>query len=259
MSNPEKKYKKSDLKLLRTNRAVKRLLLQKKPDFDKVLKEVKYLKELERLQSSMLQLQYHIIKNDLKLIVLFEGRDFAGKGGTIIACTEHLNPRSCKTIALNKPSDSQKQEWYFKRYVDLLPGAGEMIFFDRSWYNRAVVEPVNGFCTMAEYRTFMDEVNDFERMITNDGTHLLKIFLEISKYEQQRRIDIVEKNPLERWHLSDVDRNAQRLWDHYTEYEDKMFKKTHSKKLPWKKFKSDRSMIMHLEVMKYILDYFGLK
>ena len=256
MSKKAAKYSKSDLKLLGSNRAVKRLIMQDEPDFDQVLKELKYLNRLEELQSKMVQLQSWIIKNDYKVIVLFEGRDFAGKGGTINACTEHLNPRSCKNIALNKPSPSEEKDWYFKRYVKLLPTAGEMVFFDRSWYNRAVVEPVNGFCSNKQYEKFMSEVNDFEKMIANNGTRLIKIFLEISKKEQQRRINVVKKNPLERWHLTAVDKQAQKLWDKYTQYEHKMWKTTSTKLFPWIKFQSDDPYKMHLKVIEYILSQF---
>ena len=191
---------------------------EKNINISKVLESVRYEEELRLLQAELVNLQQWVTKHKLRVAILFEGRDAAGKGGAIKRFTEHLNPRSMRVVALSKPTDVERGQWYFRRYIKELPNPGEIVFFDRSWYNRAVVEPVNGFCTNEQYQTFMNQVNDFERMITESGIMLVKIYMSISKKEQAKRFEDIKNNPLKQWKMSRVDERAQELWDCYTTY-----------------------------------------
>ena len=227
-------YTEEDLQLLCSREGLKYLLKADKPSPAKVLKRLKYERELLYLQAELIRLQNWVIEKGERILIAFEGNEFAGKGGAIAAFVEHLNPRSIRQIALPKPSEIEDGQWYFQRYLKLLPNPGEMVFMDRSWYNRAILEPVNGFCTPSQHENFMLEVNEVEKMLWRDGIRIIKIFLAITKKEQARRIESVRNNPLKRWQLSPVDENAQAYWDQYQVYKEKAFAHTHSEFAPWK-------------------------
>ncbi|OEK00656.1 polyphosphate kinase 2 [Roseivirga sp. 4D4] len=248
-------YSIKDLKLLNSNLGIK-LLLQQGDQLnpDKVLRTVRAEKTLEDLQVELIKLQQWVIKNNKRVCLLFEGRDAAGKGGAIRRATHHLNPRNYKVVALPKPTDQERGQWYFQRYINKLPNPGEIVFFDRSWYNRGVVEPVNGFCTEEEYERFMAEVNNFEQMITNDGIILIKFYFSITKEEQAKRFEDIKNNPLKRWKMSPVDDRAQELWDVYTEYKERMFEHTNTENSPWVILKANRKTVARVNVIKYLLE-----
>ena len=248
-------YSKSELKKLSTNGGLKFLLTQDIPDFEDALKQVKYLDALKNLQIELIQLQRWVITKEKRLVVIFEGGEFSGKGSTIQAFREKINPRSSRVVALPKPTRIDLQQWYFKRYVMQLPKPGEMVFFDRSWYNRAVVEPVNGFCTKKQYKQFMRDVNAFENMLNNDGVIIKKIFLSISKTTQAKRLKDIQNNPLRRWELSPIDLNAQKNWNNYIEYQERMFENSKNGKLPWSIIDSNDIRQAHLDAIKNVLDY----
>ena len=250
------KYSKSDLKLLSTNEAIIELLLDDKPDFDSVLEEQKYLQQITQLQIKLIKLQNWIVEHDEKLVLLFEGREFAGKGGAIKIFLEHMNPRSIKQVALPKPSKTEEGQWYFQRYIANLPQTGEIVFFDRSWYNRAVIEPVNKFCTKKQYEIFMDEVNFFEKMLTNEGIKLVKFYISISREQQETRIEGVKSNPLRRWELSQVDQHALDLWDKYTKYTNWMLDQTTTKHAPWVIINGDKKWEARIEMIEHLIDLY---
>ena len=246
-------YKKEDLKLLNTNRALEYLMQSNKLDFDDTLQQLRFERELAKLQAQLINIQKRIVEKQKRVLALMEGREFAGKGGVIHVFTEHLNPREIRTVALDKPTSSEQGQWYFERYIKHLPQRGEMVFFDRSWYNRAVVEPVMGFCTKKEYAKFMREVNHFERMLSEDGIKIIKFYFSISKREQQKRIEKVRKNPLRRWELSPVDLKAIDYWDKYTKYEKELFKVTNTDKAPWYIFKGDDKRVVRIKAFKQLI------
>jgi polyphosphate kinase 2 len=188
--------------------------------------------------------------------ILFEGRDAAGKGGAIKRFTEHLNPRSMRVVALSKPTDVERGQWYFRRYIKELPNPGEIVFFDRSWYNRAVVEPVMGFCNKHDYKQFMVQVPGFEHMLYEDGVVLIKFWFSISKKEQKKRIESRLLNPLKKWKFSPVDKKGQALWDKYSHYKEQMFSKTHTTFSPWIIVKANNKKIARLESIRYVLSKF---
>ncbi|NNC85125.1 MAG: polyphosphate kinase 2, partial [Bacteroidia bacterium] len=200
------------------------------------------------------KLQNWIIKNKKKAVIVFEGRDAAGKGGAIRRITAHINPRHYRIIALPKPTEEEAGQWYFQRYVNHLPKPGEIVLFDRSWYNRAVVEPVNGFCSEEDYSRFMDQVMNFEKMILNSDTYLIKFYFSITKEEQARRFADIKKSPLKKWKMSPVDERAQELWDEYTKYKVKMFEKTDKPESPWVIIEADRKTVARINALKYILE-----
>ena len=175
------------------------------------------------------------------------------KEGAIRRMTERINPRHFRIVALPKPSEEERTQWYFQRYVSQFPRAGEIVFFDRSWYNRAVVEPVNGFCTQEEYEVFMNQVNDFERMITESGIRLVKIYMSISKKEQAKRFEEIKNDPLKQWKMTPVDERAQELWDVYTDYKTKMFENTNHGGIPFKIIKANRKTTARIEAMQHVL------
>ena len=255
----EYNFKDKELRLLNSNLALKQLLQQDMLEPRKVLRNVKYEREVENLQVELIKLQQWVIKNNKRVCLLFEGRDAAGKGGAIRRITHHLNPRNYRVVALPKPSEEEKEQWYFQRYINRLPNAGEIVFFDRSWYNRAVVEPVNGFCTQEEYERFMNDVLNFEEMITNDGIILIKFYLSISKREQARRFADIKADPLKRWKMSPVDERALSLWNEYTEYKEAMFSKTHTEKNPWVIIKANRKGKARITAIRYILKHIPYK
>jgi polyphosphate kinase 2 len=250
---PKQKYDfgPKDLKLINSNKGVKLMLQGLDPQ--KALRYVKYEREIEILQVEMIKLQKWIQDTNKRLVILFEGRDAAGKGGAIRRITHHLNPRFARKVALPKPSEEEQGQWYFQRYVQKLANKGEIILFDRSWYNRAVVEPVNGFCTDDQYENFMDDVVNFENMITNDGLILVKFYFSINKEEQARRFKEISENPLKRWKMTPVDEAAQDLWDVYTKYKKRMFEVSHTEKNPWVIIEANRKTKARLEAIRYLL------
>jgi len=219
----------------------------------KAIRYFDYTRKLRRLQVELIRLQACLIDNNQRVIILFEGRDAAGKGGAIRRITERINPRHFRIVALPKPSAEEKTQWYFQRYVIQFPKAGEIVFFDRSWYNRAVVEPVNNFCTKEEYSVFMSQVNDFERMITESGVILVKIYMSISKKEQAQRFEDLRNNPLKQWKISDVDEKAQDLWDNYTTYKNKMFANTENGGIRFQVIQANRKTEARIEAIEHVL------
>jgi len=222
----------------------------------KLLRDLAYEKELKRLQAELVSLQRWVAANGKRVCILFEGRDAAGKGGSIRRFKEHLNPRSMRVVALNKPTDTERGQWYFRRYMKELPNPGEIVFFDRSWYNRAVVEPVMGFCTTEQYQKFMLQVPEFEHMLYEDGLILIKFWFSISKEEQEKRFQSRLENPLKRWKFSPVDQEGQKKWDDYTYYKDQMFSNTHTTFSPWVIIQTNNKKTARLESMRYVLSRF---
>jgi len=192
-----------------------------------------YFKELFRLQSELVKLQDWVVANKVKVAVLFEGRDSAGKGGAIKRITQRLNPRVCKVVALPAPNEREKTQWYFQRYISQLPAGGEIVLFDRSWYNRAGVEKVMGFCTDHEYEEFLRTVPDLERMMISSGIILIKYWFSISDEEQYNRFMMRIHDPLKQWKLSPMDMEARRLWEAYTKAKETMLERTHIPEAPW--------------------------
>ncbi len=215
---------------------------------------IEYENELKRLQIELLKLQNYVKEKGLKVLMIFEGRDAAGKGGTIKRITEHLNPRGAKIVALEKPNDKEKTQWYFQRYTQHLPSAGEIVLFDRSWYNRAGVEPVMGFCTPEEHHEFLREVPEFEKMLVKSDTILFKFYISVSKKEQKRRFKKRETDPLKQYKLSPVDKESQKLWDKYTVAKYSMLMASNTEIAPWTVIRSDNKKVARLETIKHILN-----
>jgi polyphosphate kinase 2 len=236
----------------------KLIALAKKKDLkvEKYIKNNAYLEELRMLQTQLVDLQQYVAKKKLRVAVLFEGRDAAGKGGCIKRFVEHLNPRSMRVVALNKPTEVEKGQWYFRRYVKELPDPGEMVFFDRSWYNRAVVEPVMGFCSTEDYGQFMAQVPSFEHMLYEDGVIVIKFWFSVSKEEQKKRFESRLSNPLKHWKYSPVDQKGQDLWDDYTYYKEMMFSKTHTAFCPWIIVQANSKKNARLHAIRYVLSQF---
>jgi polyphosphate kinase 2 len=226
---------------------------------EKPLNKIKYEVELRKLQSEFVNLQKWISNKKMRVAVLFEGRDASGKGGSIKRFKEHLNPRNSRVVALTKPTDVERGQWYFRRYIKELPNPGEIVFFDRSWYNRAVVEPVMGFCTKKEYNQYMVQVPEFEHLLHEDNLIIIKFWFSISKEEQKKRFDSRLNNPLKQWKFSPVDLKGQDLWDQYTYYKEQMFSKTHTAFSPWIIVKTNSKKQARLESMRYVLSFFDYK
>ena len=216
---------------------------------------LEYEKELKKLQIELLKFQNYVKDKGLKILMIFEGRDAAGKGGTIKRITEHLNPRGARVVALEKPSDTEKTQWYFQRYVKHLPAAGEIVLFDRSWYNRAMVEPVMGFCTERQHHKFLKDAPEFEKMIVDEGIQLFKFYFSVSKEEQARRFKARETDPLKQYKLSPVDKESQKLWDEYTLAKYMMLSATHTSEAPWTIIKSDNKKKARINCIKHILNF----
>ncbi len=212
-----------------------------------------YEKEKARLQAELLKVQKWAIETGERFVFLFEGRDAAGKGGTIKRFNEHLNPRFARVVALNKPSEKELGQWYFQRYVEHLPTAGEMVFYDRSWYNRAGVERVMGFCTPSDYLEFMRQAPEFERMLVRSGIRFHKYWFSVTPEEQRRRFASRETDPLKRWKLSPIDKASLGKWDEYTEAKEAMFFYTDTADAPWTVVKSKDKKRARLECMKHFL------
>lgn len=243
-----------NLKNLKSKRGLQLLLSNKDMTVSKALRILNHESKLKRLQEELIKLQQWVEANGEKLIVIFEGRDAAGKGGAIRRVTQHLNPRELNVVALPKPTDEEKNQWYFQRYVKNLPRNGQITFFDRSWYNRAVVEPVNGFCTKEEYDVFMNQVNEFEKMIIDSGVRIVKFYFSISKDEQSRRFEDIKTSPVKKWKFSKVDETALDLWDDYTEYKTKMFDKTNTEIAPWIIIRANKKSRARVEVIEKLLE-----
>ena len=230
------------------------LLTQNGYDPKKAVRYVRYERRLARLQVELIKLQKWVLNNKEKVVVIFEGRDAAGKGGAIRRIVERINPRHYRVVALPKPTEDERTQWYFQRYVNQFPKGGEIVFFDRSWYNRAVVEPVNGFCTQEEYDIFMGQVNEFEKMIVDSGVRLVKIYLSISRDEQAKRFELIRNNPLKVWKMTSVDEKAQDLWEKYTEYKERMFQLTQTEGIPFRVIKANRKTGARVKVIKHLLN-----
>ena len=212
-----------------------------------------YEKELARLQVELVKLQEWIREKKLKVVVVFEGRDAAGKGGVIKRITESLNPRICRVVALGTPTEREKTQWYFQRYVAQLPAGGEMVLFDRSWYNRANVERVMGFCTEEEYREFLRSVPEFERMLIRSGMILIKYWFSVSDKEQEQRFQARIKDPTKRWKLSPMDLNSRARWVEYSKAKDEMFAHTDIKQAPWHVVNADNKKCARLNCIHHLL------
>ncbi|CAA6817389.1 MAG: UDP-galactose-lipid carrier transferase (EC [uncultured Sulfurovum sp.] len=217
--------------------------------------KIDYEAELIKLQVELLKLQNHVKDKGLKILMIFEGRDAAGKGGTIKRITEHLNPRGARVVALEKPSDKESSQWYFQRYVTHLPAAGEMVLFDRSWYNRSMVEPVMGFCTEREHHKFLKDAPKFEKMIVDEDIKIFKFYFSVSKKEQAKRFKARETDPLKQYKLSPVDKESQRLWDEYSLAKFMMLSATHTDAAPWTIVKSDDKKKARINAIKHILNF----
>ena len=254
--DPNSRLTNEDFNKIKSRSDLESVLNEKGRDFGKALLNVEYERQLEQLQVEMVKLQRWISDTGQRVAVIFEGRDAAGKGGTIKRFIEHMNPRSLRVVALNKPTDLERGQWYFRRYIKELPNAGEIVFFDRSWYNRAVVEPVMGFCTEEQYQQFMRQVPEFENMLFEDGVHAIKLWFSINKEEQSRRFEERRKNPLKNWKLSPVDEKGQEMWERYTYYKEQMFARTHTTFCPWTIIKTNTKKVARLESIRHVLSKF---
>jgi len=219
-----------------------------------------YEAKLKLLQIELVKLQRQIISGGSRLLIILEGRDTAGKDGTIKSIVEHLSPRESRAVALSKPSEREEGEWYFQRYIAELPSSGEIVIFNRSWYNRAGVEKVMGFCTDAQYKQFMDTVNEFESLIIGSGIKLIKYYLDINKEEQAERLKSRETDPLKQWKISPIDQQAQIKWKDYSLARNAMLQKTSSKLAPWTVINANNKKLTHLNLIRDLLsrlDYSG--
>jgi polyphosphate kinase 2 len=255
----KKKISKEEVDLINSKYGLHALLRNKDFNLKKVIDEASYSVEIRKQQEQLVELQKWVIKHDKKIVILFEGRDAAGKGGAIRRITEYINPRHFRIIALNVPSDDERKQWFFQRYINELPKPGEMVFFDRSWYNRAVVEPVNGFCTKDEYETFMSQVNGFEKMLIQSDTYLIKFYFSINKEEQAKRFKEIKRNPLKKWKMTAVDEKAQELWDDYSKYKRKMFDETNTDLAPWIIIDANQKPKARLNAINHLLDIIPYK
>ena len=245
-----------DFERAASNKELLEIIRNKNISIEKVKNKIFYENELKKLQIELVKLQKWVSKNKKRVAIIFEGRDAAGKGGNIRRFTEHLNPRSTRLVALTKPTEVERGQWYFRRYIKELPNPGEIVFFDRSWYNRAVVEPVMGFCNETQYDTFMVQVPEFEHMLYEDNMVLIKFWFSISKNEQLARFNSRLETPLKRWKFSPVDRMGQELWAKYTHYKEQMFSKTHTSYSPWITVKANDKKVARLESIRYVLSQF---
>ncbi|WP_329093235.1 MULTISPECIES: polyphosphate kinase 2 [unclassified Streptosporangium] len=229
---------------------------REKYPYDERMDRAEYDRIKRLLQIELLKLQYWIKDTGGRVVVLFEGRDAAGKGGTIKRFMEHLNPRGANVVALEKPSERESTQWYFQRYVSHLPAAGEMVFFDRSWYNRAGVERVMRFCTPEEYLEFLEQAPEFERMLVRDGIHLVKFWFSVSRSEQRTRFVIRQVDPVRQWKLSPMDLESLDKWEDYTAAKEDMFVTTDTEEAPWTVIKSNDKKRARTEAMRHVLSLF---
>jgi polyphosphate kinase 2 len=212
-----------------------------------------YEADLRHLQIELVKLQRHLIQKSKRLLVIFEGRDTAGKDGSIKSITENLSPRDTKVVALSAPSSVEEHEWYFQRYVAQLPSAGETVLFNRSWYNRAGVEKVMGFCSDDQYKLFMATVNDFEALLVKSNIQIVKYYLDISKEEQAKRLKDRAKDPLKQWKISPIDQKAQKMWNAYSDARDKMLNQTNTSDAPWTVINANDKKLAHLNLIADLL------
>ena len=243
-----------NIKKLNSKRGLKHFFKEEDMTVAKALSILNYEDKLKKLQEELIKLQQWVEAKGEKLVIVFEGRDAAGKGGAIRRITQHLNPREFNVVALPKPTPEENEQWYFQRYIKNLPRSGQITFFDRSWYNRAVVEPVNGFCTEEEYRIFMNQVNGFEQMLVESGVRLVKFYFSINKAEQERRFNDIKSSPVKKWKFSPVDQTALERWDDYTLYKTKMFDKTNTEIAPWIIIKANKKSKARVEVIEKLLE-----
>lgn len=242
---------KNNINLLKSKSGLKQLVKGKR--LSKAVKTIQYEKELTDLQVELIKLQNWVHEHKKRVMIIFEGRDAAGKGGAIKRFTQYLNPRKFRVVALPKPTDVELGQFYFQRYFQHLPNEGEIVFFDRSWYNRAIVEPVFDFCTQNQYKKFMVEVPEIEHALVDDGIILIKFWFSINKETQQTRFTERLSNPLKQWKLSPVDKKAQEMWDKITWYKEEMLSKTHTSYAPWIIVDSNDKKAARLESIRYAL------
>lgn len=254
IEEPAVRLTEEDLAKVNTRDGLIRLLRSRDVRVNPVLKALRYQQELLQLQVELVKLQRWVQDKGQRIAIVFEGRDASGKGGCIRRFTAHLNPRAMRVVALPKPTEEERGQWYFQRYTRQLPNTGEIVFFDRSWYNRAVVEPVNGFCTKSQYQQFMQQVPEYEHMLYEDGVTIIKFWFSISKEEQLKRFLARSKNPLKQWKLSPTDTKAQSLWDAYTFYKEQMFSKSHTSFSPWIIVRADDKQHARLDTIRYVLN-----
>jgi polyphosphate kinase 2 len=222
------------------------------------MKNKEYEQQLHDLQIVLVREQRAISDAGRRVLIIFEGRDAAGKGGAIRRFTENLSPRTHRIVALPKPSDVEIGQWYFQRYVEHLPNRGEIVFFDRSWYNRAVVEPVMGFCTETQYESFMEQVPRFERLLVDDGVEIVKLWFAISQQEQAKRIERRREDPLKQWKIGPIDEQALSRWDDFERYARRMLQHTHTHAAPWTIIRTDEKMVARLESIRHVLVRVGV-
>jgi polyphosphate kinase 2 len=223
-------------------------------ELDKVAESVEKERTLRPYQVELLKLQRHLEAERIPMIVIFEGRDASGKGGTIRRIARYMNEKRYQVVALGKPTDTQRTQWYFQRYVERFPSGGDMVLFDRSWYNRALVEPVFGFCTKRQYRDFMRGVTGFEKDLVRQGTVLVKLYFSVDKATQAKRFERRRNDPLRQWKLSEIDMQAQELWDDFTEMKHRMLEQTNSSAAPWTIIRSNSKSKARLNALKVILN-----
>jgi polyphosphate kinase 2 len=248
------KLSKSQLAAIDDEAALRKMLETKDLDLRRALDRLHYERELERLQIELVLLHRDVQRSSRRIAIVCEGRDTAGKSSAIRRFTQHLNPRNARVVALPKPTDAEKGQWYFQRYIAQLPNPGEIVFFDRSWYNRAVIEPVMGFCTEEQYRVFMTQVPEVERMLREDRIELIKLWFSISPETQARRFESRRSEPLKQWKLSPLDELAQSNWDRYTHYIDAMFRTTHTAECPWVLIDANKQRLARLETIRHVLN-----
>jgi len=243
-----------ELQILKSKDGLEKILSDKK--LSKVRAKLEYEDELEDLQVELIKLQNWAFDNNKRIMIIFEGRDAAGKGGSIKRFTQYLNPRKFRVAALQKPTDVELGQFYFQRYFQHLPNPGEIVFFDRSWYNRAIVEPVYDFCTKEQYEKFMRQVPEIEHSLIDDGIIIIKLWFSITKENQQKRFTDRMTNPLKHWKLSPVDAKAQEMWDKITFYKEEMLSRTHTGYAPWIIVNSNDKKKARVESMRYVLSQF---
>jgi polyphosphate kinase 2 len=224
------------------------------PAAEKALSRRKQEQSMKPYQAELIRMQQYLEETGRRMIILFEGRDASGKGGTIRRVTRYMNEKHYRVVALGKPTENQRTQWFFQRYVTQFPRGGEVVLFDRSWYNRAVVEPIFGFCTPEEYKNFMRGVTGFEKDLVRQGTILVKLYFSVTKEEQARRFDRRKTDPLRQWKLSEVDLQAQERWDDFTNQKYEMLKKTHTTHAPWTVIRSNDKYMARINAMKVILN-----
>lgn len=254
LSEKVEKGKKKKKKNKSKAKKLKRELKQLKQKCNKVLRKHEQEKSLKPFQAELIQMQKYLEETQTRMIILFEGRDAAGKGGTIRRVTRYMNEKHYRIVALGKPTEHQKTQWFFQKYVAEFPRGGEVVLFDRSWYNRAMVEPVFGFCTETEYKNFMKGVTGFEKDLVRQGTIFLKLYFSVTKDEQSRRFKRRKNDPLRQWKLSEVDLQAQERWDDFTHQKYQMLRRTHTNTAPWTVIRSNDKHLARLNAMKVILN-----